>query len=58
MVKESCGVATIEVERVDGADGDVSVQWIARNGSAISPKDYKADEGVLKFHHGEVRPNV
>ena len=42
------------MERVDGADGSVSVQWRARNGSAISPRDFVADEGILTFDHGEV----
>jgi solute carrier family 8 (sodium/calcium exchanger) len=54
LVKESCGFASIEVERVDGADGNVSVQWRTKDESAVSPKDFVGGEGILTFCHGEV----
>jgi len=44
----------IEVERANGADGEVSVNWKTIDGSAKSPKDYQGGEGTLTFKHGEV----
>ena len=54
LVKESCGFASIEVERTDGADGEISVHWRTIDGSAKSPSDYQGGEGILTFKHGEV----
>ncbi len=42
------------MERIGGADGDISVQWKTSDGSAKSPKDYQGGEGTLVFKHGEV----
>lgn len=53
-MKESCQFACIDVERIGGADGDISVQWKTIDGSAKSPKDYQGGEGTLVFKHGEV----
>ncbi|CAG7711701.1 unnamed protein product [Allacma fusca] len=53
LVKESCGVAILEVERVNGANGEVSVKWRSIDGSAKSPDDYRGGEGTLVFKHGE-----
>lgn len=55
LVKESCNFANIEVERIDGADGEVTVDWKTEDGSAKSPEDYQGGEGTLIFKHGEVR---
>lgn len=54
LVKESCEYASIEVARVDGADGVVSVYWKTIDRTATSPKDYLAGEGKLIFKHREV----
>ena len=57
LVKESCEFASLEVERLNGADGEVSVQWKTIDGSAKSPEDYQGSEGTLVFKHGEVKLN-
>jgi solute carrier family 8 (sodium/calcium exchanger) len=54
LVKESCEFASLEVERTNGADGEVSVQWRTIDGSAQSPEDFQGGEGTLVFKHGEV----
>jgi hypothetical protein len=54
LVKESCKVATLEVERVNGADGEISVEWKTIDGSAKSPSDFQGGEGILNFKHGEI----
>jgi solute carrier family 8 (sodium/calcium exchanger) len=54
-VKESCNFASIDIERTNGADGEVSVKWKTIDGSAKSPKDFQGGEGTLVFKHGEVR---
>jgi len=53
LVKESCDYVSLEVERTNGADGDVSVQWKTIDDSAKSPADYIGGEGTLLFKHGE-----
>lgn len=40
-MKESSGTATLEVERINGADGEITVQWKTTDGSAKSPEDYE-----------------
>lgn len=54
MVKESAGSITIPVNRIRGADGDVSVKWKTVDKSAISGRDYVGGEGELIFKHNEV----
>ena len=53
-MKESSGNASLEVERINGADGEVAVKWKTIDGSAKSPEDYDGGEGILTFKHGEV----
>ncbi|ODM88768.1 Sodium/calcium exchanger 1 [Orchesella cincta] len=53
LVKESCQFACIDVERTNGADGDISVNYRTIDGSAKSPNDYQGSEGTLVFKHGE-----
>jgi solute carrier family 8 (sodium/calcium exchanger) len=54
LVKESCKVCTLDVERVNGADGEVSVDWKTIDGTAKSPQDFEGGEGTLHFKHGEI----
>lgn len=42
------------MERLNGADGIVSVKWKTSDMSAVSGKDYEGGEGEVKFFHGEV----
>lgn len=53
IYKESSGFAEIEIERVNGADGQISVKWCTTDQSAISGKDYHGGEGTIVFEHGE-----
>ncbi|XP_062620472.1 sodium/calcium exchanger 1-like isoform X2 [Saccostrea cucullata] len=53
IAKESSRRVRIPVNRINGADGHVSVAWKTRDITAISGKDYAGGEGVLKFDHGE-----
>lgn len=55
VVKESVGTIEIVVERKNGADGDVSVQYKTTDINAIAGKDYEPVKGVLKFMHSEVK---
>ena len=43
-MKESCGKAEVEVERVNGADGKVEVVWKTKDQSALHGKDYIGGE--------------
>ena len=44
IVKESCGKAEIEVERINGADGKVELLWKTKDQSALHGKDYIGGE--------------
>ena len=46
IVKESCGKAEIEVERVNGADGKVELVWKTKDQSALHGKDYIGGEVI------------
>jgi len=48
-VSESNGSATINVQRVGGDDGAVSVQYATANGSAQAGSDYTASSGTLNW---------
>lgn len=54
VFKESVGKALITVNRVNGADGRISVNWKTEDMTAVSGKDYEGGEGVLVFEHGEI----
>jgi hypothetical protein len=47
------GMATISVERVNGADGPVTVQYATSDGTATSPADYTAASGMLMWADGD-----
>lgn len=53
IYKESSGIAEIEIQRTNGADGQVSVKWTTTDQSAVSGKDYRGGEGTIVFEHGE-----
>jgi hypothetical protein len=50
---ESTGEATFTVERVDGSDGEVSVDFTTIDGSAESDFDYISTPGTLTWADGE-----
>lgn len=55
-VTESVGTAQVRVDRVEGADGAVSVRISTSNGTATSPSDYQAVSEVLSWADGESGP--
>lgn len=54
VVKESVGKAMITVNRINGADGRIQVDWKTENMTAHNGKDFEGGEGVLVFEHGEI----
>jgi bacillopeptidase F len=57
-VTENGAQVNIVVERVNGSDGTVSVDYAATDGSASSGSDYLATSGTLTFGEGETGKNV
>ena len=55
---ESAGEAELTVERTRGTAGEVTVNWMTRDGSAVSGKDYIGGTGTVTFKHGEHSKNV
>lgn len=53
LFKESAGKALIPIERINGADGQVTLKWKTSDMSAVSGQDYEGGEGTLVFEHGE-----
>ncbi|MEW6730990.1 MAG: Calx-beta domain-containing protein [Acidobacteriota bacterium] len=52
-VMENGGSATITVNRINGSDGIVSVNYATSNGTATAGADYTATSGTLTFLNGE-----
>ena len=52
-VTENGGQITITVQRINGSDGAVSVNYATSNGSATAGSDYTAAAGTLNFTNGE-----
>lgn len=50
---ESSGEATFVVERIDGSDGEVMVDFSTVDGSALSGEDYVTTSGTLTWADGE-----
>lgn len=46
------------MNRINGADGVAKVDWVTRDLSAQSGKDYIASEGALEFKHGETQKTI
>ncbi len=53
-VSEDAGTVTIRVERSNGEDGAVSVQYTTSDGSAVAGQDYTAASGTLSWGAGDV----
>lgn len=52
-VEESAGMATLAVERDDGSEGAVSVEYATSGGTATEAADYTAVSGTLSWEDGE-----
>jgi hypothetical protein len=57
-VAESDGEAIITVERVAGSDGELSMNYATRDGTAIAWSDYKEVMGTLTWADGESGPQT
>lgn len=55
VVREGTGKVRLFVNRINGADGVVNVNWQTTDMSAASGKDYISGEGTLVFGHGETQ---
>jgi len=51
--RETDGVATIQVSRADGTQGEVTVDYATADGSATGGSDYTGVSGTLTFADGE-----
>ena len=54
-VREDADEVWLEVERVDGNNGEVSVQFGTESGSATAGDDFEAPEGRLTWADGDAR---
>jgi len=55
---ENSGSAKILVERTEGTDGTVSVQYTTADDTAIAGKNYTAQSGTLTFGPGEIFKSI
>ena len=58
VVKESSMVVRIPVERLEGADGIVSVFWETKDLSAKNGIDYDGGHGELNFDSQEINRTI
>lgn len=56
--KESAGEALIEIQRVQGCSGRVSLQWKTIDGTAIDGKNYHGASGTLTWEHMDVKSKM
>ena len=57
-VDEADGNATIDVTRINGSSGEVTVQFATSDGTAVAGTDYVAVSQVLSFADGETSQTV
>jgi subtilisin-like proprotein convertase family protein len=57
-VAENGGPATIDVSRVGGSAGAVSVQYATSDGTATAPADYTSTSGTLNWADGDLAPKT
>jgi|GEM_PF-2885266 len=55
---ENDGSVNVEVARVKGSDGDVTISYSLSDGSAIAGNDYITDSGLLTFFDGEISKSI
>ncbi|MFK7818047.1 MAG: Calx-beta domain-containing protein [Planctomycetaceae bacterium] len=57
-VDEATGSLQLTVQRTNGDDGSVSVQYATSNGSATAPGDYSSRSGTLTFADGQTSRTI
>ena len=57
-IKEGEHLVSIEVDRVRGCSGAVSLQYKTKDGSALAGHNYTATSGTLSWAHGDVKPQT
>jgi len=57
-VGEGAGTATVTVNRNNGSDGQVSVQYATSDGTASAPGDYQGASGTLDWGDGDASPKT
>ena len=57
-VMETAKIVQIEVKRIRGASGKVSVGYVTEDGTAFADKDFTAIKGELTFDHNEVSKTI
>ena len=58
IVKESSERAQLTINRVNGADGEVSVTWRTKDLSAKAGQEYVGEAGKTTFNHGETSMTI
>ncbi|GAB1604677.1 sodium/calcium exchanger 3-like [Argonauta hians] len=58
VVKESLPNALATVNRINGADGEITVSWQTTPISATDGTDFVGGNGILTFAHGETSKNI
>lgn len=58
VVKESVGTFEVQIDRKNGADGQVSVGFKTTEINAVANKDFMAKSGILEFKHGEITKTI
>ena len=57
-VNEGAGTASVDVVRVGGSDGRLTVNYTMSNGTATSGNDYTSSSGTLEFLDGETTKSI
>ncbi|MEE9403537.1 MAG: PA14 domain-containing protein, partial [Algisphaera sp.] len=57
-VNESAGQVDIQIQRVDGTDGEVSANFVMINETATPGQDFTAPSGTVKFRNGQSTATV
>jgi surface-anchored protein len=57
-VNEGAGTVSVNVVRVGGSDGRVTVDYATSNGSALAGSDYTTTSGTLEFLDGETSKTI
>ena len=57
-VNEADRTATLNVERINGSNGSISVQFKTRDGTASNPFDFRSKQGSLRFASGQTSRSI